>query len=288
MIGNHNQKNIQDKTNKFFVGEGAAWLKDNLPDSCIDLTITSPPYDDLRTYEGFEFDYKSILQEIYRVTKPGGVAIWIVSDATKDGSETGTSFMQALFAKETGFNLHDTMIYKKANPIPLTHNRYEQAFEYMFVFTKGRLATFNPIKEETILFGKRTKRSSEKRKEDKHSIRFRNEETETRRHKHKTNVWEYVVGKATDNGKHPAPFPEELAQDHIISWSNEGDIVLDPMCGSGTTCKMAYLARRKFIGIDISEEYIETICKPRLQVHQKQIMFEDLMEQAYEKVQKRT
>ena len=84
-----------------------------MPDGVIDLVITSPPYDDLRNYKGYSFDFESIAKELFRVVKEGGVVVWVVGDATVDGSETGTSFRQALFFKEVGFNLHDTMIYMK-------------------------------------------------------------------------------------------------------------------------------------------------------------------------------
>ena len=129
-------------------------MRNNIPDNFIDLTVTSPPYDNLRTYKGFVFDYKSMLKELYRVTKDGGVVVWVVGDATIKGSETGTSFKQALYAKDIGFNLHDTMIYEKNNPIPQNHNRYEQCFEYMFIFGKGKPKTFNPILEPTKNAGK--------------------------------------------------------------------------------------------------------------------------------------
>jgi len=226
-----------------------------LEDSCIDLTVTSPPYDNLRDYNGYTFDFKGIAKELYRVTKEGGVVVWVVGDATIKGSETGTSFKQALYFKEIGFNLHDTMIYEKQNPIPLTHNRYEQCFEYMFVLSKGKPTVFNPLIEDCLYKGiqssRKTQRASEsaKRKTDKIII--------TKDTKIKRNKWTFTVGMKTDNGNHPATFPEKLAEDHILSWSNEGDTVLDPMCGSGTTLKMAKLNNRKFIGIEISEEYFE-------------------------------
>ena len=250
--------------NQFYIGEAVNFMKENIPDNFVDLTVTSPPYDDLRKYNGFVFDYKSMAEELYRVTKNGGVVVWVVGDQTIKGSETGTSFRHALYFKEIGFNLHDTMIYKKINPIPLTHNRYEQHFEYMFVFSKGKPKTFNPLLEQCKTSGSYTYRRNTGRVKEA-ATRNRDEITITKETKYKGNVWEYVIGsKKGETGNHPAPFPEQLAQDHIISWSNEGDIVLDPMCGAGTTCKMAWLNNRKFIGIDISEEYINEICKPRL------------------------
>jgi len=237
-----------------------------LPNECIDLTVTSPPYDNLRTYKGFTWDFESVAKELYRVTKQGGVVVWIVGDATVNGSETGTSFKQALYFKEMGFNLHDTMIWKKTNPIPLTHNRYEQHFEYMFVFSKGSPKTFNPIKIPCATKGQiRNRKNSNK--EEGSAVRNRNEVTVTKSEKIKGNVWEMPVSNTKYN--HPAIFPEQLAQDHILSWSNEGDLVLDPFMGSGTTAKMALLNGRNYIGIDISEEYCE-IARKRIAEHTQQ------------------
>ena len=255
------------KLNKFYIGESVQFMKENLPDDFVDLTVTSPPYDDLRKYKGFIFDYKPMLEELYRVTKKGGVVVWVVGDKTHKGSETLTSFKQAICAKETGFNIHDTMIYKKRS-IPLNHNRYEQHFEYMFVFSKGKPKTFNPIMQDNKL------RKSSKN-EGYHNQPDGSKKKISAKRKEKSivgNVWEYNVGFMNSTKdkiayKHPAQFPEKLAEDHIISWSNEGDIVLDPMCGAGTTCKMAWLNNRKFIGIDISEEYINEICIPRLNIY---------------------
>ena len=241
-------------------------MRYNIPDNFVDLTVTSPPYDNLRTYKGFVFDYKSMLKELHRITKNGGVVVWIVSDATIRGTETGTSFKQALYAKEEcGFNLHDTMIYEKINPIPQNHNRYEQCFEYMFVFSKGKPKTFNPILELTKNAGKSFNWGDRKTILDKNQCR-RNRITENikvKSTKIRRNIFQYSIGGSKTG--HPAVFPEQLANDHIISWSNEGDIVFDPMCGSGTTCKEAYLLHRNFIGVDMSEEYINNICIPRLE-----------------------
>lgn len=239
-------------------------MKENMPDNYVDLTVTSPPYDNLRKYNGFIFDYKSMFNELYRVTKDGGVVVWVVGDATIKGSETGTSFKHALYAKEIGFNIHDTMIYAKNGTGACGSNYcYWQTFEYMFVFSKGkpksihRLTNGKPRTSGGIKLGRLTVdgvQKVEKRSDAKGKEQIRN------------NIWTYNVGftNGDDKVKHPAKFPEQLAQDHILSWSNENDVVFDPMCGSGTTCKMAYLNNRKFIGIDMSEEYINDICIPRL------------------------
>ena len=228
----------------------------NMPDNFIDLVVTSPPYDNLRKYNGFVFDFQNIAKELYRVIKIGGVVVWVVGDQTIKGSESGTSFKQALYFKEVGFNLHDTMIYAKNNPVPLTHNRYEQAFEYMFILSKGKPKTFNPIKEGSKNLGKVINRNRTSRKYDNDSIRFREELTIIKNTKIKTNIWWYPVGSGKNN-KHPAVFPEQLANDHIISWSNPGDLVYDPFMGSGTTAKMAILNNRNYIGSEISTEYCE-------------------------------
>ena len=231
-------------------------------DSSIDLTVTSPPYDNLRDYKGYTFDFEGIARELYRVTAPGGVVVWNVADATVDGSETGTSFTQALFFKGLGFRIHDTMIYAKQNPMPLNSNRYENAFEYMFVFGKGKLRTFNPIMEKSKTAGITN-----------HGTYYKPDGTMVKKHgsgrvvkdeKVRSNIWTYPIGHNAEIPGHPATFPEALARDHIISWSNEGDTVLDPMCGSGTTCKMAHNLKRNYIGIDISDEYCK-IARERLQ-----------------------
>jgi DNA modification methylase len=259
--------------NKIYQGDCLEVLR-AFPDEFIDLTVTSPPYDNLRTYNGYTFDFEGIAKELYRVTKEGGVVVWVVGDATIKGSETGTSFKQALYFKEIGFNLHDTMIYRSGKP-PLTHNRYEQEFEYMFILSKGKPKTFNAIRVPCIEAGKSRRRNyGEKigaKTESKNAIRHRDEITKVSDTKIKYNIWSYPTGMGgTTNDKiafeHPAIFPEKLAEDHILSWSNEGDTVLDPMCGSGTTLKMALHNNRSYIGIEISEKYCE-IARSRLTKH---------------------
>ena len=236
-----------------------------IEDKSIDMILTSPPYDNLRDYKGYTFNFEGIAKEIYRVLKDGGVCVWVVGDATIKGSETGTSFKQALYFKEIGFNLHDTMIYHKPNAMPLTHNRYDPCFEYMFIFSKGTPRVFNPIREETLHKGKINKRELETKMIGikGHQSRNRNEHTVVKETKYKKNLWSYMVGcdKDKKTNKHPAPFPEKLAEDHILSWSNEGDTILDPMAGSGTTLKMAKKNNRNYIGIEISPEYIDIINK---------------------------
>jgi len=251
-------------------GECAAMMSE-LPDECIDLTVTSPPYDNLRTYQGYTFDFESIARQLYRVTKRGGVVVWVVGDATIDGSETLTSFKQALYFRELGFNVHDTMIYWTGKP-PLTHNRYEQEFEYMFVFSKGRPNTFKPVTIKTVYGGDKKRynygKSTEAKKEKGDAVRWRDEVQTVNKQKIKGNIWNYpsgMMGSTKDSYAfdHPAIFPEALARDHILSWSNPGDIVLDPMIGSGTTAKQAHLLGRHYLGFDISEEYCQ-LAKRRL------------------------
>ena len=229
-----------------------------LDDESIDLTVTSPTYDDLRKYNN-NFDFENIAKELYRVTKDGGVVVWVVADKTKNGSETGTSFKQALFFKDIGFNLHDTMIYMSDKP-PLTHNRYEQKFEYMFVFSKGKPKTFNPIMEECKYAGSDKKARTFRHTGDE--LQETHIKNKVNKEKIKGNVWYFSTGynKSTKDiiaFKHPAIFPEQLANDHIISWSNEGDTVLDIFSGSGTTAKMAIINKRNYIGFEISKEYCD-------------------------------
>jgi site-specific DNA-methyltransferase (adenine-specific) len=248
--------------NNIYLGDCLELMKD-IPDNSIDLTVTSPPYDNLRTYNGYSWDFENIAKELFRITKQGGIVVWIVGDATIKGSETGTSFRQALYFKECGFNLHDTMIWQKCSPFQ-HKNRYIQAFEYMFVFSKGFRKSANLICDRKNKYagfvvggggmtsnGKKFKSSGRKtgRKVKEYGVRF--------------NIWNITPAR-TNNTNHPAVFPEQLALDHIISWSNEGDVVLDPFMGSGTTGVACKNLNRNFIGIEISEEYFE-LAKKRIE-----------------------
>jgi site-specific DNA-methyltransferase (adenine-specific) len=213
-----------------------------MPDNYVDLTVTSPPYDNLRKYNGYSFDFESIAKELYRVTASNGILVWVVGDATINGSESGSSFKQALYLKDLGFKLHDTMIYEKnspAYPASSKSSRYTQIFEYMFIFAKGsvpkQLICDKPNKWAGF------KDFSGKLKNPVPDFSPRN------------NIWRYVT---SFNGvKHPAPFPEQLVTDHILSWSKENDLVYDPFMGSGTTGYIAKKLNRNYIGSEISNEY---------------------------------
>ena len=257
------------------LGDCLELMKD-IPDGSVDLTVTSPPYDNLRTYNGnidqWNFEkFKEIAKELYRVTADGGVVVWIVADATIKGSETGTSFRQALWFMDCGFNLHDTMIYKKTKfpPIdPTTAYRYTGCFEYMFVFSKGKPKCCNYIKEKCKHAGKRAV-SYQRSENDKlrYDRKEKNKNHIVNDYKIKCNVWEYASCSVKG---HPAPFPEQLANDHIVSWSNDGDTVLDCFMGSGTTGKMSVLNNRNFIGIELDDGYFN-IAKKRIEEAQEQI-----------------
>ena len=239
--------------------DGMRMLKDN----SIDLVVTSPPYDNLRDYKGYSFDFENTAKELYRVINKGGIVVWIVGDATINGSESGTSFKQALHFMEVGFKLHDTMIYEKNTssfPARRTSKRYTQIFEYMFVFTKGKIKTGNLICDKEnkwaghTNWGKNTQRGKDGVLKETNNIK------PVPKTSPRNNIWRYVVGGGftTSNKKsynHPATFPEKLVQDHILTWSNENDIVLDPFMGSGTTGVVAKELNRSYIGFEISDEY---------------------------------
>jgi DNA modification methylase len=241
-----------------------------LPSECIDLVVTSPPYDDLRDYNGYVFDYSAIAAALFRVMKDGGVVVWVVGDRIKDGNKSLTSFRQALFFQEVGFKVHDVMIYQKKNTPFMRSNAYTNCYEFMFVFVKGKLKTFNPLKTKTVRNG--VEKLVANKKADGINKKV---VAELKKEKTLTNIWEYAVGLGgSTNDKiafeHTAIFPEKLAQDHILSWSNEQDIVFDPMSGSGTTCKMAKLNNRRFLGMEISKEYTE-LSKKRLELLERQL-----------------
>jgi site-specific DNA-methyltransferase (adenine-specific) len=239
-----------------------------IKDCYIDLTVTSPPYDNIRNYKGYNFNCEKIARELFRITKNGGVVVWVVGDKIEKGNKTLTSFKQALLFQQIGFSVHDTMIYKKKNTPFMRSNAYTNCFEYMFVFSKGSPKTFNPLKEKTVRQGFEMLVFNKKADGINKKIL-----KELKAEKTKNNIWEYAVGLGGSTNdkiafKHPAVFPEKLAEDHILSWSSDGDVVFDPMCGSGTVCKMAYLNGRNYIGCDISAEYAD-IAKSRLYACEK-------------------
>ena len=246
-----------------------------MPDNFIDLTVTSPPYDNLREYndkidKSWNEDlWKEIIKELYRVTIEGGVVVWVVGDATINGSETGTSFKQALFFMQCGFRLHDTMIYLKTPSFPASDNsnRYSQSFEYMFVLSKEEPINVNLIKDRKNKWGGSQSwgKASERLKDGKLKT---SQKINVLEYGYRFNSWQYATGKGNTTKdeiaySHPAMFPEKLANDHILSWSNKGDLIYDPFMGSGTTAKMAYLQNRNYIGSEISSEYIK-IAEKRL------------------------
>ena len=233
----------------------------------VDLTVTSPPYDNLRTYNDTlvwnEDIWKSVLDRLFKITNDGGVVVWIVNDATIKGSESGTSFKQALYAKEIGFNLHDTMIYKKNkfSPYDPRNKRYKQQFEYMFVFSKGKIRIYNPIKDIPNKY-KGLKFKGRHGRTNKDNIRKPSSEYKTiGDFQDRSNIWDCTQEGNISN--HPAPFPLQIARDHILSWSNEGDLVLDCFMGSGTTGVACKNLNRNFIGIELDDKYFK-ICEDRI------------------------
>jgi DNA modification methylase len=245
-------------------GDNVQVMKDCIADASIDLVVTSPPYDNLRTYGGHSWDFEGVAQQLWRVIKPGGVVVWVVADATIDGSETGTSFRQALRFMEIGFRLHDTMIYHRNGLTFPETNRYYPSFDFMFILSKNQPETTNLIADKLNKCAGQSLASDTQRNADgtvSQTSGSRKGAT-VKEYSIRGNVWLFDIGfmKASLDKvayQHPATFPEALARDHILSWSNEGDTVLDPFSGSGTTAKMAKLMGRKAIGIEINEAYCE-------------------------------
>lgn len=239
-------------------GNNAAVLP-TFPDESVDLTLTSPPYDDMRDY-GNTWSFPAVALNLVRIIKPGGILVWVVGDGTVDGSETGTSFRQALGFMDLGFRLHDTMIYEKSGTTHSEKVRYHQVFEYMFVLSKGRPKTTNILKDRKNKYV--LDRADEYAPRGEYGARF--------------NVWRYANGGGhignIAKSDHPAPFPEALARDHILSWSNAGDVVLDPFMGSGTTAKICVETGRAYIGIEENADWCafararidKEIVKPKL------------------------
>ena len=252
------------RPNQLYVEDCVEFMARMEADS-VDLTVTSPPYDNLRNYNGYSFDFEGIAAGLFRVTKPGGVVVWVVGDKI-NGGRTLSSFRQGIHFQDIGFQMHDVMIYRKKNTPFMRSNAYTNAYEFMFVLSKGSPKTFNPLKEPTVRSG------YEMLVHNKGPDAVNNKVLKKlKKEKTRTNIWAYAVGMGgTTRDKvafrHPAVFPEKLAGDHIRSWTEPGDLVFDPMCGSGTTPKMALLAGRDYIGVDISAEYI-AIAEQRMEAY---------------------
>ena len=230
------------------------------PDHSIDCVLTSPPYDNLRNYNGYSFDFETTAKQLYRILKPGGVIVWNVADATVKGSETGTSMRQALFFIDQGFLLHDTMIYVKRNPMPTTRRtqRYHQAWEYLFVFSKGKPAVFNPILVDAKYSGQANMKYRGKDGKLEYKKTPRNAQTQVR------NVFEYTIGgghttKNRNLSGHPALMPEQLALDMLSTWCSPGLTVYDPFAGAGTTLWAAKQLNIDSIGTEVNKDYCALI-----------------------------
>ncbi|BBQ04301.1 DNA methyl transferase [Enterococcus phage vB_EfaS-DELF1] len=242
--------------NSVFTGNCVEIMK-NIESTSIDLTVTSPPYDDLRNYNGYTFDFEAVANEVYRVTKMGGTLVWIVADRTVNGSETGTSFKQALYFKELGFRLYDTMIWNKGTSAFQQRDRYINVFEYMFVFSKGKPKTINLIRDRKNKYAGTKVHGTERQIDGSTKPMSETQKSKVvKEYGARHNIWNITPTKRNKT-PHPAPFPYELAEGHILTWSNPNDIILDPMCGSGTTLLASQLNNRNFIGIDISNEYVQ-------------------------------
>lgn len=230
-----------------------------MPDQYIDLVVTSPLYDDLRDYGGYKFDFDNIVKELFRVLKVGGVVVWVVADSVFKGSESLTSFKQAIRFTEEGFRLHDTMTYEKLNFSNPSSNRYHQIFEYMFIFSRGKPKTFNPICDRPVKYSKPLGAKTIRQKDGSQKVV---ESKLPTRSGMRTNIWRMKTAgqeKVCKSIAHPAKFPDELARAHILSWSNEDDLVYDPFAGSGTTGRMAHELGRAWLMSEINKEYCEDI-----------------------------
>lgn len=236
-----------------------------LPDESIDMVVTSPPYDNLRDYKGYTFDFEGVVKELFRVIKTGGVIVWIVSDAMIDGSETGTSFRQALYFKECGFNIHDTMIWRKDTFTFPDATRYCQCFEYMFVFSKGKPKSVHRIEDRKNKWSGSAVHGTSRNVDGTTFRKSNDKKSNVKEYGVRFNVWDIPTEKNNKTG-HPAVFPVALVRDHIISWSDEGDIILDIFMGSGTTGIACVDTNRHYIGFEISPEYCD-IARKRIENH---------------------
>lgn len=259
-----NMKTIAELQDKIFCGDNVSVLS-TFPNECIDLTITSPPYDNIRCYNGYSVQITELATQLYRILKQGGICIWVVQDEFVDGSRTLTSFKQALEFQRIGFRMHDVMMYLKPPQFP-GNIRYSNSFEYMFVLSKGEPKTVHLLRDR---INKNPKNMSKTVRGDSGKLHKVNTDRCSNVFGYRWNTWLYFPGNNPETysdpfaPQHPAIFPEELVVDHLLSWSNEGDLVLDPFLGSGTTAKMAKALNRHYVGVEISQEYC-TLAEQRI------------------------
>lgn len=232
-----------------------------LPADCIDLTLTSPPYDWIRDYNGTfdpaKFPFVRIAEELYRITAPGGVVLWITRDQQQDCCESGTSAKQMLYFKNIGFNVQ-TMI---VDSISARHRRYCYGMppQFCFVLSKGRPKAFHPIRDKPNTEPGRIKSWSARNRDGR--IR-KGKPKEIPKYGRRSHIWLYPTGfgLVSDDPlprNAPAPMVETVAGDLMLSYSNPGDLILDPMAGLGTTGKVAVKLNRQFIGFERVRKYCD-------------------------------
>jgi site-specific DNA-methyltransferase (adenine-specific) len=246
-----------------------------LGENSVDLTVTSPPYGDLRTYNGYSFPFEDIAKSLYKVTKPGGVVAWVVGYETKNGAKLLDPLKQAIyFSEQCGFNLYDQLIYEKSSFSFPDKTRYYNVWEHIFLFSKGKIKTFNPIEDRPVKYQQSRGRATQRQRDGSLKDTGRGI-IKYKKVSRRFNIWRYSTGYGNSTRdkiayKHPAIFPEKLAEDIILSWTNKGDVVYDPMSGSGTTLKIAKKLERQWVGSEISEEYCKII-KQRMKVEGEKV-----------------
>jgi DNA modification methylase len=223
-----------------------------LPDECVNLTITSPPYDNMRDYNGYSFPFEEIANELYRITTDGGVLVWNVFDQKTNGGYSLTSFKQVMyFVEKCGFKLDSNIIWDKGTFAAPNSKAYHSVYEYVFILTKGKMKTFNPLLDRPNKHGGKTVKVASKTQKD--GTRPKSDRTVVLDANGKRfNIWQIPSEKRSN---HPAPFPLSLVGDCILTWSNIGDTVLDPFGGSFTTAVQANKLDRRWITCEMSEEY---------------------------------
>lgn len=264
------QNDINEFINKFYHGDNVKIMK-KMPDNSIDLVVTSPPYDDLRDYENkIDWNYntfRKVAKQLYRIIKEGGVVVWVIGDKTENGNKSLTSFKQAIYFQEIGFNVYDVIIYEKSGSSPPHPKRYFNSYEYMFILCKGKPKTVNLLRDKKNSCGGMTTFAEITRREKDGTLTNKGKKV-INEYGVRTNIWRYNNGKGFSSKdkiayEHPAIFPEKLVEDHILSWSALGDIVLDPFGGSGTTAKVSIEQNRKWIYIEKVKKYCD-IAKMRI------------------------
>lgn len=240
-----------------------------LASDSVDLVLFSPPYDGVRDYRGnWTLDLPALGSELLRVVKDGGFAVMVIADGTKNQRKSMTTFRTAVAWEDAGWSLFESVIYSRdGRPGAWWATRFRVDHEHILMFYKGKrprpVTHHDGLRVPSKHAGK--KWTGTQRLTDGTLVKT---SATVAADKCRGTIWHYATSNSEGNrtkAKHPATFPDALARDVILALSAPGDVVYDPMMGSGTSVVIAAQEGRRWLGNDFFAEYVE-IAQQRLAV----------------------